>query len=129
MTWRNQKGSSLVEIMVALVIFGIGVVAAARMLPQSSARTTHSRSRTMAVNMAQEKIEELMAEGYKDAELTAGDHEDVNNPLSNHFNRSWSVTDDTPVADMKMISVTVTFPAAANADSAATLRTYKSSRQ
>ena len=128
MTWRNQKGASVVEIMVALVIFGIGVVAALRMLPESSARTTGSRNRTIAVNMAQEKIEELMAEGFKDADLTAGDHDDPGNPLSNHFNRSWSITDDTPVADMKMISVTVNFPAA-GADSVATLRTYKSSRQ
>ena len=127
MTWRNQKGSSLVEIMVALVIFGIGVVAAARMLPQSSARTTHSRNRTVAVNLAQEKVEELMAEGFKDAELTAGDHDDAANPISNHFERSWSITDDTPVVDMKLISVTVSFPAA-GADSAVTLRTYKSSR-
>jgi Tfp pilus assembly protein PilV len=128
MTWRNQKGASVVEIMVALVLFGIGVVAAARMLPQSSARTTHSRNRTVAVNLAQEKIEELMSEAYKDAELTAGDHVDLGNPLSNHFDRSWSITDDTPVADMKAISVTVSFPAA-GADSAVTLRTYKSSRQ
>lgn len=128
MTWRNQKGSSLVEIMVALVIFGIGVVAAARMLPQNSARKTHSRNRTVAVNLAQEKVEELMAEGFKDAELTAGDHDDAANPISNHFERSWSITDDTPVVDMKLISVTVSFPAA-GADSAVTLRTYKSSRQ
>lgn len=128
MNWRNEKGSSLVEIMVALVIFGIGVVAAARMLPQSSARTTHSRNRTIAVNMAQEKIEELMSDGYKEADLTAGNHDDPGNPLSNHFNRTWSITDDTPVAGMKSISVTVTYPPS-GADSAATLRTYKTSRQ
>jgi Tfp pilus assembly protein PilV len=128
MTWRNQKGASVVEIMVALVIFGIGVVAAVRMLPQSSASTTHSRNRTIAVNMAQEKIEELMSDGYKDADLTAGNHDDLGNPLNNHFNRSWSITDDTPVLGMKAISVTVTFPAS-SADSATTLRTYKTSRQ
>jgi len=128
MNWRNQNGSSLVEIMVALMIFGIGVVAAIRMLPQSSAHTTHSRNRTIAVNMAQEKIEELMADGYKAGDLTAGDHDDLGNPLSVHFNRSWSITDDTPVKGMKAISVTVTFPPS-GADSATTLRTYKSSRQ
>jgi prepilin-type N-terminal cleavage/methylation domain-containing protein len=128
MTWRNQKGTSVVEIMVALVIFGIGVVAAVRMLPQSSAKTTHSRNKTIAVNIAQEKIEELMADGYKDAELDAGDHDDANNPISGHFNRTWSITDDTPVTGMKMISVSVTFPTS-GADSAATLRTYKTSRQ
>ena len=126
--WRNEKGASVVEIMVALVIFGIGLVAAARMLPEGNAKTTRSRNKTIAVNMAQEKIEELMAAGYQDADLTAGDHDDVNNPINNHYIRTWSITDDTPVVDMKMISVSVTFPTS-SADSVATLRTYKTSRQ
>jgi len=114
--------------MVALLIFGIGLVAAFRMLPQSSATTTQSRNRTTAVNLAQEKIEELMADGFENADLTAGDHADATNPISNHFNRAWSVTDDTPVADMKSISVSVTFPTS-GADSSVTLRTFKTSRQ
>jgi Tfp pilus assembly protein PilV len=128
MNWKSEKGASVVEIMVALLIFGIGLVAALRMLPQSSAHTTHSRNRTMAVNIAQEKIEELMAEGYQSADLSAGDHDDPGNPLSNHFQRTWSVTDDTPITDMKSISVSVSFPTS-GADSSVTLRTYKTSRQ
>jgi len=128
MKWNNQKGASVVEILVALVIFGIGLVAAMRMLPQSSGKTTQSRNKTIAVNIAQEKIEELMADGYENADLTAGDHADANNPISGHFNRTWSVTDDTPVSGMKAISVSVSFPTS-GADSVATLRTYKTSRQ
>jgi len=126
--WRNEKGASVVEIMVALVIFGVGLVAAARMLPESSAKTTRSRNKTIAVNIAQEKIEELMASGFQHADLTAGDHADPANPINLHYLRSWTVTDDTPVVDMKMISVSVTFPTS-GADSVATLRTYKTSRQ
>jgi len=128
MNWKNEKGASVVEIMVAVVIFSIGLVAAMRMLPQSSAHTTHSRNRTMAVNMAQEKIEELMAEGYEQADLAAGDHDDPNNPISNHFSRTWTITDDTPIQDMKLVSVSVNFPTS-GADSTVTLRTYKTSRQ
>ncbi len=128
MNWKNEKGASVVEIMVAVLIFSIGLVAAMRMLPQSSAHTTHSRNRTMAVNFAQEKIEELMAEGYEAADLAAGDHDDPNNPISNHFNRTWTITDDTPIADMKLVSVSVSFPTS-GADSSVTLRTYKTSRQ
>ncbi|HEX6790106.1 MAG TPA: type II secretion system protein [Candidatus Krumholzibacteria bacterium] len=128
MTWRNEKGASVVEIMVALLIFGIGLVAAVRVLPESSAKTTRSRNKTIAVNIAQEKIEELMAAGYQAADLTAGDHDDPANPIRNHFNRTWTVTDDTPVEDMKTISVSVTFPTS-GADSVATLRTFKTSRQ
>lgn len=128
MMWQNEKGASVVEIMVALLIFGIGLVAAIRVLPESSAKTTRSRNKTIAVNVAQEKIEELMAAGYQHADLTAGNHDDPNNPISNSYNRTWTVTDDTPVIGMKLISVSVTFPTASK-DSVATLRTYKSSRQ
>jgi Tfp pilus assembly protein PilV len=128
MTWRNERGASVVEIMVAMLIFGIGLVAAIRVLPESSAKTTRSRNKTIAVNIAQEKVEELMASGFQAADLTAGDHDDPNNPVRAHFNRSWTITDNTPVEGMKMISVSVTFPTA-TADSVATLRTYKTSRQ
>jgi Tfp pilus assembly protein PilV len=128
MMWRNEKGASVVEIMVAMLIFGIGLVAAIRVLPESSAKTTRSRNKTIAVNIAQEKVEDLMASGYQAADLAAGDHDDPDNPIRNHYNRTWSVTDDTPVVGMKMISVSVTFPTA-SADSVATLRTYKTSRQ
>jgi prepilin-type N-terminal cleavage/methylation domain-containing protein len=126
--WRNERGASLVEIMVALVIFGIGLVAAVRMLPQSNAKTTRSRNKSIAVNIAQEKIEQLMAEGFKDADLNPGNHDDPENPIRGHFNRNWTVTDNTPVTGMKMISVSVNFPTS-SADSVATLRTYKSQRQ
>ena len=126
--WRNQRGASLVEIMVALVIFGIGLVAAVRVLPESNAKTTRSRNKSIAVNFAQEKIEQLMAESFKAADLDPGTHDDPDNPIDGHYNRTWIVADDTPVTGMKMISVSVNFPTS-SADSVATLRTYKSSRQ
>ena len=128
MMWRNEKGASVVEIMVALVIFGIGLVAAVRVLPESNAKTTRSRNKTIAVNIAQEKVEDLMAAGYQSADLTAGNHDDPDNPIRAHYTRTWSVTDDTPVTGMKTISVSVTFPTS-SADSVATLRTFKTSRQ
>ena len=126
--WRNEKGASVLEIMVALVILGVGLVAAMRTLPESSAKTTRSRNKSIALNLAQEKIEDLMGRTYAHADLSAGDHDDPDNPVRNNFNRAWTVTDNTPVSGMKMISVTVTF-STSSADSSATLRTFKSSRQ
>jgi len=126
--WKNDSGVSLLEIMVALCIFGIGLVVAVRTLPESSAKTTRGRNLSIAVNLAQEGIEELMGRTFKHADLAAGNHDDPRNPLHGHFVRQWIVTDDTPVAGMKMISVNVKFPTS-SADSVATLRTFKSSRQ
>ncbi len=125
---RNEHGVSLLEIMVALAIFGIGLVIAVRTLPESNAKTTRSRNLSIAVNLAQEGIEELMGRPFNHADLTAGAHNDPDNPIRNHFTRQWEITDATPVAGMKMISVSVTFPASGT-DSLATLRTFKTMRQ
>lgn len=125
---RNNKGVSIVEIMVALAVMGIGIMAAMRTLPESSAKTTRSRNRTIAVNLAQAKLEDLMARNFVDADLTAGTHDDPNNPIRPHFNRSWEVTDNTPAPGMKRISVKVTFDTA-SADSEAVLQTFKTVKQ
>ena len=125
---KSQRGAGLVEIMVALVIFGIGLTMAIRNLPEGNAKTTRSRNMSIAVNLAQEKLEDLMALPYQDAELGAGLHADANNPLRGHFNREWTVTDDSPITGMKLVSVSVNFPTA-SADSVRTLRTFISSRQ
>lgn len=126
--FKCQRGASLVEIMVALVIFGIGLTMAMRNLPEGNAKTTRSRNMSIAVNLSQEKLEDLMALPYNDADLSAGLHNDPDNPLRNNFNRSWTVADDTPITGMKSVSVSVNFPTA-SADSVRTLRTYISSRQ
>jgi prepilin-type N-terminal cleavage/methylation domain-containing protein len=125
---KNQRGASLVEIMVALVIFGIGLTMAIRSLPEGNAKTTRSRNMSIAVNLAQEKLEDLMALTFTDGDLTAGAHDDPDNPIRNHFTRSWTVVDDTPMDDMKSVSVSVSFPTAST-DSVRTLRTFISARQ
>jgi len=125
---KNQRGASLVEIMVALVIFGIGLTMAIRSLPEGNAKTTRSRNMSIAVNLAQEKLEDLMALTYIAGDLTAGTHDDPDNPINGHFTRSWTVVDDTPMPEMKSISVSVSFPTA-SADSVRTLRTFITKRQ
>ncbi|MDP3939732.1 MAG: type II secretion system protein [Deltaproteobacteria bacterium] len=124
----NQKGSSLVEIMVALVIFSIGLTMAMRSLPEGNAKTTRSRNMSIAVNLAQEKIEDLMSLPYNDADLNAGTHDDPDNPLDGHYERSWTVVADSPIEEMKSISVRVSF-LTASSDSVRTLRTFISARQ
>lgn len=125
---KSDKGVSLIEIMVAMAIFGIGVVAAIRTLPESNAKTTRGRNVTISVNLAQEKLEELMGLPFSDADLDAGTHADLDNPIRGAYNRSWIVTDATPIDGMKLVSVSVSYETA-SADSVKTLRTYISSRQ
>jgi prepilin-type N-terminal cleavage/methylation domain-containing protein len=108
MSWN--RGLSLVEIMVAMTIFGIGVSLAMRTLPDSNSATTKSRNMAKATNLAQQKLEELLQLDYSDDKLGSGIHNDPKNPIDSHFTRTWNVEADTPVADMKTIDVAVVYP-------------------
>lgn len=125
---KSDKGIGLVEILIALVLFGIGISFAMRTLPDSNVAMTRGRNLTTATNLAQEKIEELIAIPYTSGDLTAGTHVDADNPLDRHFTRSWVVTDDTPIQDMKTVAVTVSFQTG-SPDSMVTVRTFITSRR
>ena len=125
---QNQKGIGLVEIIIAILIFAVGISIALRVLPISNTATSRARNLTVATNLAQEKIEELMSSPFNSADLSAGDHADTQNPLQRHFTRSWSVTDDVPMSDMKRVAITVSFSSGSN-DSTVTLTTYITSRR
>ena len=125
---KSQKGITLVEIMIAILIFGVGISMAMRTLPESSVITTRGRNITIATNVAAEKVEQLMSVSWGAADLNAGSHSDADNPIDAHYQRSWDVTDDVPIAGMKRVSVTVSFPTSST-DSTVTLDTYITSRR
>ena len=117
---RQKTGAGLIEILVALVIFGIGITLAMRLLPETNTATTRGRNLTKATNLAQEKLEELVGLDFNGVDLSDGTHDDVLNPLDTHFTRSWVVSDSTPAPGLKHLVVTVSFPSD-NSDNAATL--------
>lgn len=125
---RSTRGISLVEIMIAILIFGVGITAAMRTLPVSNRATTRARNLTLATNLAQQKIEELMNAPINVADLTNGNHPDPDNPLDRIFTRTWVVVDDSPIVDMKRVDVTVVWTADGN-DNTVTLTTYLTSRR
>jgi len=125
---KSEKGIGLIEIVIAMLIFAIGITAAIRTLPVSNAATTRARNLTMATNLAQQKIEELMGVPFNNADLTAGTHNDQDNPIERIYTRTWNITDNEPVADMKTIIVTVTYLSGSN-DNSVTLSTYLTSRR
>ena len=125
---KSEKGIGLVEIIIAILIFGIGITAALRTLPDSNKATTRSRNLSIATNLAQEKIEQLLGTPFNSADLSSGSHNDAKNPIDIHYTRSWSIADDVPLADMKRIDVTVSFVTGSK-DSTVTLTTYLTSRR
>jgi prepilin-type N-terminal cleavage/methylation domain-containing protein len=90
---KSQKGVGLIEILIAIVLFGIGVSLALRTLPESNVAMTRGRNISVATNFAQEKVEELMSIPFTDA-ISIRAHADPENPIERTFTRSWTVTDD-----------------------------------
>jgi prepilin-type N-terminal cleavage/methylation domain-containing protein len=125
---KSQRGVGLIEIVIAMLIFGIGIAAAMRTLPDSNVATTRARNISVATNLAQEKIEELMGAPINSAELAPGNHADPRNPLERHFTRTWTVTDNVPLSSMKRLAVTVTY-AGGGDDRSMTLTTFLTPRR
>ena len=62
---KNNKGFSLLEVLVALSILSVAVFSIVRLFPFSMNATKQSEQKTLAVNFAQAKIEELISQGYE----------------------------------------------------------------
>jgi prepilin-type N-terminal cleavage/methylation domain-containing protein len=103
-----EKGFTLVEVIVALTVLAIGVLGISVIFPLSSHDLSKSGMSTKALELCQEKIEELHNMAYDEAALsTAVVHQDSLNPIGGAFDRSWYVQDNQPVAGCKTIQVTV----------------------
>ncbi len=106
----NENGMTMVELLVVCVIISIAFMGLVAIFPLGMQNINDSRMRTVATGLAQERMEELLDLRTSNADLNTGDHTDPDNPVRSTFNRFWSVTDNTPVADMKQIEVRVTYP-------------------
>lgn len=120
----NRDGFTVVELLAALLIFGVGLVALAQVLPRGMEVRDRGRRMTVATQFAREQIEELRAVPFNHADLTAGTHADNTVLSDGHYRRRWTVQDDTPIQDMKRIEVRVAF-STAQADSEAVIVTQR----
>jgi Tfp pilus assembly protein PilV len=108
---RDERGTSLIELIVAVTILMLGVVAVATNMTSTMRRTTHSGIRGSSSELADAKLEELraaaMAQGVDPAPVAmggsttadvAGHFDVVTDAQGRDFRRRWSVTDG-PVVD------------------------------
>jgi hypothetical protein len=63
----------------------------------------------VASSLAQDQIEVLKLRPRTHADLTAGNHADAGNPLMGVYTRSWVITNNTPIAGMMRVDMTVAF--------------------
>lgn len=126
---QSQKGFTLLEVMIALAIFAIGILGVAQMQIQAVNANAYSRTATEATIFAQGQIEQLLVRPYDHADLTDtdsdGTNQDANNDgkddnggnfglgdtgvIADHtltigiYNLSWNIAVDEPETDFKRV--------------------------
>lgn len=112
---KNQKGLTLLETLIATVVFAVGLLALLGMQITAIQGNSFSNQMSTAVSLASNTIENLSMLDYADPELNPTPtvlHTDVNNPIDELgqpggiYTREWSVVENAD-KDMKTITVIV----------------------
>ncbi len=125
---RRQGGFTLVEIMIALVILTVGLLAIAKMQVSAIQGNYFSSNTSTALSLADDKMEDLLNKPFTDADLVdtqAGNNGDLTSlVLKDHeelnvndagvvggglYHRVWNIADNTPITDTKTITIVVTW--------------------
>jgi len=108
---RDERGSTLIELMIALVMLTVGILAVGQLFPAGSRSQLQARMTTSGNYYAQEKLEQLAGSAWTDASLTAGRHpasgfEDLGS--SGQWQRFYEVSAmAAPLSNLKKVTVTV----------------------
>lgn len=108
---RSERGATLVELMIALVMLSIGILAVGQLFPAGSRSQLQARLTTAGNYYAQEKLEQLAGLAWTDAGLTAGRHPASGTEAlgsSGQWKRYYEVSAMTaPIDNLKKVTVTV----------------------
>ena len=105
-TLKKENGYTLIEVLIALTIFAVGLLAVAGMQTSAIRMNSTAGKLTNLSTWGMDKIEELSALPYSDPLL-----DPAVNPHQEQlgdYTISWTVTDDNPLPNTKNITVTVT---------------------
>lgn len=100
---KGERGFSLVEVLVAMVLVLIALLGAAQLQIMTIFTNTGSNERTTAITLAQDKLETLRTMPYDQI---------GNSPFSDTvgiYTRTWQVESDTPAPGMSRVTVTVSW--------------------
>ncbi len=116
---KNNKGFTLIELMVAMVVLAFGILGFMFLQTRSIEGRVFSREMNRCITLAQERMDRLMAADYDDPMLAAGTHPTVaedtdgvnDGQLTMRFQNFiyhivWTITDNVPQNDCKKITIT-----------------------
>jgi prepilin-type N-terminal cleavage/methylation domain-containing protein len=129
---KKQQGFTLIEVLVSLAIFAIGIIACYALQVRSTSSLGRANSVAMSSTWATYLIEDLISVDYEDVEDGAGTTDGINGlddiapntadgtryiqpdgtvantaATDDLYSVYWNVADDTPLPDVKQIRVTV----------------------
>lgn len=99
---RSDAGFSLIELMIAITILGVGILSLAGLYPLATSKVSRGDLESRATFLGQAKVEELKRVAWDDL-VTGADSDTVETV----FVRDWNVEEDQPVVGMKRVNVTV----------------------
>ncbi|SPD76286.1 putative PilV [uncultured Desulfobacterium sp.] len=103
---NTEAGFTLVEIMIAVCIFSVGLLAIASMQMSGTQGTARARCNTEATVWASDRVEKLISLPYDHADLTNGAHGPV---TEDRYTINWTVADNLLMNNIKTITVSVTW--------------------
>ncbi len=109
--FRDERGITLIELMIALVVLSLGVLLVGRLFPAGERSQLKDRMITDGNYYAQQKIEELQGVSWADARLSNGVHPSAGFEAiggSGQWHRTYTVTTmAAPLDNLKKVTVTV----------------------
>ncbi|MFC1692677.1 prepilin-type N-terminal cleavage/methylation domain-containing protein [Candidatus Latescibacterota bacterium] len=110
---HTEKGFTLIEVIMASIILVIGMGIIGSIITSITKKNFFSFRQTQAVVLAQNKIEELVNEGYNSPDMDSGTYVNPLNPVSETgdssgvFNQFWTIIDLMPIPRSKQIISTI----------------------
>ncbi len=109
---RSQKGFTLLEVMIAIAIFSIGILGVIKMQIRSQVGNTSARTITQGTTYAQDAIENIMMSTYTPSIPIAGvftPPPTVDPTSGESYNISYVITANNPITNTSQIAMTVTW--------------------
>ncbi len=107
---RNGRGFSALEILIAISILAVALLATASMFPNAYTDINRSGVDTVAVALAQQRFDWLRNQGYSSAALAAGTTTESSISGYSGYSRTTVIEDNSPISGVKRVTVTVAAP-------------------
>jgi Tfp pilus assembly protein PilV len=102
---KSEGGFSILENMISMAIFSVGVLSISMLFTQTMTFTHNSEKLTVATNLAKGKLEELRNTPY--ANIVSGTDNDVVDNVQ--FDLKWTVANDSPVKGVRKVVMEVSW--------------------